>query len=857
MARRPASLGLAAFLFVLAVSLALALGRERSRPAARLLEHAPVPLGHAAATTPSAVLAHGQELGASRVEHEPADGSATPIEGVEPRALVRGRALDPEGRSVAGAAVRLELRELALRTSPPENSMAGAPLRYATFADEEGRFALTLPLLDAARASLWIDAPDARASAFETFHWSSSEGGEPLVPGELALGDFVLQPTTEVTGRVLDSEGAPIVGAEVSSTLLDAALTEADGSFLLPRVRLGDSVRARKQGYAEGSACPVPTSGESARTELVLTLRRAPSIRGTVRDPNGLPLAGALVVGRDEVITCRGTWVDQHATRSTADGSFELFLGDRDGYHVEARHREPMRPWDETMGEREHELPRSRTGATNVELVLAPARSAHVQARDARSGEILRLFGVAAAEAAPHEDSWRERLAVPRIGAVPSGTMTLQLESWESWYRCEAPGYAPASGPIEPRTSAEQPQVIELEPGARLRGRVARGAHWPVVLDRRLLRMPEASRVSAENGTAGEADWHCVRALDAHAGRERIVRCAADGSFAFEGLSEGTYRLLIRAAGALPTRVENLRVRSGATLELGTLEAHAPASVEGVVELAAGASPVGLVVRLGRHGASQVLASDGRFEFAGLAAGDYELSVDDHADVCFSAPALPFSVALGERKQLEWDLTSAQPAELRVCVTDRGRALQGVSVELARGDSLPDDYEIGETDAAGRVSRKVPLASPPLLVASSERSVPLGWYSLAEALKPGEVREVELALECGALELSWSPTELPAEFFADPNASIELVLADSADQDPLEGFWCVPANQFDGRWLAVALDRSLRIDRIAAGVWHLEATISFEVPGTGEVELPTRAEIEIRQGMTTRVRMRP
>jgi len=845
-------------LFVLAA--ALALGRERGEALAGELDRAGAlseSVLAARSTAATTALAREIEPGAARAVHEIVEEHAVRAVGGEPRVRLFGRALDREGRAVAQAGVRLELRELVLEHLPPpvEPHTERAPLCFTTRTHESGNFALSLPLIDDVQARLQIDASDAPASAIATFHWFARERGEPLIPGDLELGEFVLQPTTKVTGRVLDAHGAPLVGATVSSDLFETATTAADGSYCLERALVGEWVGADKLGYLGSTDHARPANSESTCVQLDLHLTTAPTIRGFVRDDQGRALSDVLVVARDEVRTCRGNWIDQHTGRSAADGSFELRVAARDGYHLEARHRAPLRFWDEGLSRREFDLPRVQPGATDVQLVLAPPRSAHFEVRDARTGEPIERFGIAAADRPPVEDSWRDAPAVPRIGFAASGTLQLELETWETSYRCEAPGYAPASGAIEDGSSAERPQRIELEPGARLRGRVRRGAHAPVVLERQPMRRHVASTTPSESGADG--DWEYTYDLDTHAGRERTLRCAADESFAFDGLAEGTYRLLIFAAGRLPTQVENLRIRAGQTLELGELAANAPASIEGVVRVAAGSSPAGLVVTLEGEWQSRVLAGDGRFEFADLVKGDYVLRIDDHPELCFSVPSRALALEFGENAHVEWDLMPWQPAQLTVRVTDRGRPVQGVDLALERDELLRDDFDLGETDEAGRVSCKAPLVELPILIASSPWHVPLGRYPLHEALRPGAVHELELALECGALELSWSTAELPAAFFADANASIELVLVDAASLEPIEDFSCLPAGQGDGDWLTVAANRELRIDRIAAGSWRLDALTTYELAGVGTVEVRTSAEIEIRAGATTRARMRP
>jgi hypothetical protein len=151
-------------------------------------------------------------------------------------------------------------------------------------------------------------AVHASAPGLAPVRWRGPDGEVALALASGARRDGVdlilARPAALISGRVLDVGGGPVVGAAVAATRRDRgrggrfhlrttggfAVTDGDGRFTLAAAPGEVVVRARADGYADGSLDAVaPTS------ELVVTLTPASAIEGLVVDREQRPVVGALV----------------------------------------------------------------------------------------------------------------------------------------------------------------------------------------------------------------------------------------------------------------------------------------------------------------------------------------------------------------------------------------------------------------------------------------------------------------------------------------------------------------------------------------------------------------------------------
>ena len=193
-----------------------------------------------------------------------------------PGVRAAGRIVDEAGRPVVGAEVALSDPLLG-----PERQG-----ERRTRTSRAGRFRFdNLPEGDVA---VWIRHP----SYVPRREVHSTEEGD--------LGRIVLRRGVQLTGRVSDPDGRPVTGLPLQAFLpgmeKDAApllsvSTGPDGSFVLPHVPAGAlKLSACREDY-QLLAVNVDPAGQPVQ----LTVIPGGTLRGRVLDPEGRPVAGALV----------------------------------------------------------------------------------------------------------------------------------------------------------------------------------------------------------------------------------------------------------------------------------------------------------------------------------------------------------------------------------------------------------------------------------------------------------------------------------------------------------------------------------------------------------------------------------
>lgn len=204
---------------------------------------------------------------------------------------IGGRVVDPEGRPVAGAIVYASdvtgFREIPLDEIDPVD----APWirRFETKTDASGRFTLQPEARGAVRVAV-------RASGFAPLDAEKAVSG-----GGQDLGDFRLERSVVLSGRVVDSIGRPVAGAE-----LHRARPQANGLVVLPGMfgsdgpvvaTTDDGGRFRIESIASGPWALLVTSqdhpdksesGETDRPGQVVS-----NLQITLED--GFEIAGTLV----------------------------------------------------------------------------------------------------------------------------------------------------------------------------------------------------------------------------------------------------------------------------------------------------------------------------------------------------------------------------------------------------------------------------------------------------------------------------------------------------------------------------------------------------------------------------------
>jgi protocatechuate 3,4-dioxygenase beta subunit len=288
-------------------------------------------------------------------------------------------------------------------------------------------------------------------------HPEFADGSTAITVGRDDLEDVVItmRRGAIVAGTVTDSNGAPILGADVSARIgrgtVGLAYTDADGRYEL-RGLLGEiTLRAAARGNAPVEAKVAITIDDDGRTVMRdFRLGSAGAeVAGVVQDGLRRPIAGAQVMA-----AATGGLSGRAVTDSF--GRFTV-RGLPDGpVTLQVQHPD-YAPASGT----------SRTGRDNVEITLAPAGGLAGQVRDAHTGGPMLSFTLRARGPAGAEVTRSFEKGDFALVPIVPGRWTVTVE---------APGYAtrvvafdvpPAR---EPRQASLSDVRIELRQGGTLAG---------------------------------------------------------------------------------------------------------------------------------------------------------------------------------------------------------------------------------------------------------------------------------------------------------------------------------------------------------------------------------------------------
>ncbi len=182
-------------------------------------------------------------------------------------ALLQGRVVDPNGAPIAGARVISHLAE--------------------TVSNGEGQYSLSM-------ASAYYSST---VRAVAAGHAEAALSLGALRAGSQPVPDLVMARDFGVHGRVLDSEGAPIVGATVCTYPRERNQTTTDdeGKFRLGGLNPAKKMIRVSAGMQGFSTAAIYAKPESAATELEFVLDRGISVAGRVVDPHGKAVPHAIV----------------------------------------------------------------------------------------------------------------------------------------------------------------------------------------------------------------------------------------------------------------------------------------------------------------------------------------------------------------------------------------------------------------------------------------------------------------------------------------------------------------------------------------------------------------------------------
>ncbi len=444
--------------------------------------------------------------------------------------------------------------------------------------------------------------------------WGFSPVQLESAPGRHVRGiEVFLTPASEITGLVVDEDGAPVAGADVQ--LLGAGgraalipipsrfVTDAVGRFRAAAPQ-GSILEASKIGYFPGHAkVDVPAMLEG-RVRIILAPAAsgaAPpraALVGRVVSHDGWPVPGALVeAGKTHGWAYSGTPVAQIV--ADGDGRFRFDQLDRSPHQLTAR----------ADGYVPGLVSRVLPGGPEVTITLAAGGKVHGCVRDARTGAPVAPFTVLVYFS---RGSFRDRPDTSVSVANPSGCYLLEeVEPGPNTIVIQAPHRAPSL-----------PTAVEVPPppeAAELDVALASGGAIAGVVREEGSEAPLAgARVTAHGASLDDFGAPVTVVGEATTG--------PDGSFTLGGVSE-LVRLVVDAAGHQQRSSGLVQVAPGTTvrlwLDLRTQRAEDPGPVD----------PVGIGAVLAPSGDKVIVGAvrPGHGPAGGLVPGDELLEIDGHA----------------------------------------------------------------------------------------------------------------------------------------------------------------------------------------------------------------------------------
>lgn len=702
---------------------------------------------------------------------------------LSPGRTVVGRVVGPEGEPLSEAEVSFEPARqggrMVFRMGP-----GGPPLaeHHGGTTDADGSFRIAG--LDPGTYDITI-----RRRGYARF----KQGGLEVPEADEAtdVGEFSLVLGAQIQGYVIDPEGTPIEGVEISvremadrspHAMLAAsvgaiggtpdAITGPDGWFtvedLLPEAEVeltfarSSYVRHQEPGVRAPRAEPV-----------AITLRPASSLSGVVLDPEGQPIPGATVNLTRSVTAGGGGMVMKMMRRedTVADdvGAFRFenlepgtvsLTVDAPGFQTANRDGIEIPKGEDVEGVEV----RLEPGAVLIGRVTAPDGNPAIGAELRRAGESS------------------EELAMFDGGATSDGS---------GYYRLE--GLVPGTVSI---AAAHDDYVrtvrdVELDPGVNHLDLQFEGGQPVdgVVTDGAGRGVPGATVRLLQSGRS----W---------GGPETIS--GGDGGFRFEGVADGTWRLDASAEGFAPYRGEDpIEIAGspvvGVVARLGA-GAILTGSVQGVEERELADVQVEAAHLEGAAYASGNAASDGTFRLEDLAPGPYRVV----ARVGLSGRRATGEVTIEQgATSAHVDLRFGEGLTLRGRVTLSERPFASAMV-IASGRGIASSAW-GETDHEGAFR--------------------------LEGLEPGtyevDVRQWDTGISYReTVELD---DDLEVEFEI-PTATVTGRVVDAADRSPLSGVRVELASSsgrvdplLGGRSGVSDLDGVFRVTNVPDGDWVLSA----------------------------------
>jgi large repetitive protein len=539
-------------------------------------------------------------------------------------AAITGRVTDESGAPVAGARIRFA------RDSNVRALMRGGPAAFL------GRPGVTTGPDGAFRMRGLAAEKNLTLEAAKTGYVTARRHGVTLKAGE-AVRDvaLVLKRGLEARGRVVDSAGQPIAGAEIRLSPAERgggrfvfqfagvnrekpdAASAADGSFRVAGFEAGEyALAVSRDGYAPKRVPSVTVTEKGPNEWPVFVLAAGVPIAGVVRSSKGDPIVSAEVFAFAD-----GT---SRNSRTDPEGKFRLegYGADRrvminvraDGYAALQRQVTPS-PEEVVLVLTTSGTIRGRVEDAATSRPVTDFTASYTDSRGRLAGGVRVVMGLGESEKAFQSPDGSFELA-----DVPPGKWSV---------RAASPGYRPSevSGIELGEGETKDGVVVALKKGGVISGRV---------LDpRRGTGVPNASVSWSEGSDASGMGPGMAVLARLDGGSATAATTDADGRFRFDGLPAGKITVSAEHPDFLEVS-KQVELDDEATADL-TLALGG--SISGTVVAKDGRSGIpGADVLLRDQGSSFSMGDDsaradssGNFSFEHLKAGRYSVSARSNA----------------------------------------------------------------------------------------------------------------------------------------------------------------------------------------------------------------------------------
>ncbi len=667
--------------------------------------------------------------------------------------LVTGRVVDPRGQPVSAASVTVRqvysMEVLYDVQADPKRARETATVQT----DSLGRFRVRgVPPLKA--ANVFVGHPAfAPAKSAKIAVRATEETPVPII---------ALAPGGGIAGSVRDGAGAPIGSATVKvekrvkgfADLIEAYGSEPEGASAAPKATTDDQGKFRMEHLEPGektltASAPGFVSLRKSGVEveegreiagLDLRLERGASIEGTVLGPDLKPVEGAMIrLEIDPMERARGKRPNRQPSRSGPDGRFRLA-------ELAA---EPVDLSIAKSGFAKAVKRGVKPGSEPLEVVLSRGACFEGRVRIAATGESVPEFKLKAAKMESMAfvgSSFSETTSnevfhdgVFELCGLEAGTYSIEVSARD---------FAPAR--LEKIEVAAEARVsdllLELRKACEIRGTVRRSS--------------DGRPIQGALITVGEPN-PMGEFLTMMAARQNegtlSARSLTDGTFSLKGVAPGVVNLLAIHGEHPSASVGGIQVsEEGPTTGIEILM-PAAARLSGTVFASSGRPDGGAMVMLmkGFMPARQTAADEaGRYEMAGLAAGDYSLMrialQFDDSGVTPGGGSESVPVTLHEGDDVVVDLgrpASGSGCKLHGRITLGGEPVRDTSLQLLHERAeASSTFSIrgGVTDADGRYAIEgIAPGSYVLQILTGE----WGQGTFGAGVEIGEEREKRLDVE--------------------------------------------------------------------------------------------------------------